>query len=58
MLFLAGAQLALGGHEAGGEKIDRFVVLATAAFAIWNAGVAGVFGIAAYHASKRGWLRV
>jgi len=58
ILFLAGIQLALGSREPGGEKIDRFVVLATAAFAIWNVGVAVVFGIAAYHASKRGWLRV
>jgi hypothetical protein len=33
-------------------------VLATAAFAIWNVGIAVLFGIAAYHASKRGWLRV
>ncbi len=58
ILFLAGVQLALGSREAGGEKIDRFVVLATAAFAIWNVGIAVLFGIAAYHASKRGWLRV
>lgn len=58
ILFLAGAQLALGSREAGGEKVDRFVVLATAAFAIWNVGIAVLFGIAAYHASKRGWLRV
>ena len=58
ILFLAGIQLAMGSREPGGEKIDRFVVLATAAFAIWNVGVAVVFGIAAYHASKLGWLRV
>jgi MFS superfamily sulfate permease-like transporter len=58
ILFLAGVQLALGSREAGGEKIDRFVVLATAAFTIWHVGLAVVFGIAAYHASKRGWLRV
>jgi len=58
ILFLAGVQLALGSREAGGEKIDRFVVLATAAFAIWHVGIAVVFGIVAYHASKRGWLRM
>lgn len=58
ILFLAGIQLALGSREPGGEKIDRFVVLATAAFAIWNVGIAVLFGIAAFHASKRGWLRV
>jgi MFS superfamily sulfate permease-like transporter len=58
ILFLAGIQLALGSRETGGEKIDRFVVLATAAFTMWNVGIAVLFGIAAYHASKRGWLRV
>ena len=58
ILFLAGIQLALGSREVGGEKIDRFVVLATAAFTIWNVGLAVLFGIAAYRASKRGWLRV
>jgi len=58
ILFLAGVQLALGSREAGGEKVDRFVVLATAAFTIWHVGLAVLFGIAAYHASKRGWLRV
>ena len=39
-------------------KVDRFVVLTTAAFAIWNVGVAVVFGVLAFNASKRGWLRV
>ena len=58
ILFLAGIQLALGSRDPGGEKIDRFVVLATAAFAIWNVGIAVLFGIAAYHASKRGWLKI
>ena len=45
ILFLAGVQLALGSREPGGEKIDRFVVLATAAFAIWNVGIAVLVGI-------------
>ncbi|MBI5909555.1 MAG: sulfate transporter [Betaproteobacteria bacterium] len=58
ILFLAGLQLALGSRDAGAEKADRFVVLATAAFAIWNIGVAVVFGILVDHASRRGWLRI
>jgi len=58
VVFLAGVQLALGGKEAGHDKVDRFVVLTTAAFAIWNVGLAVVFGMLAYHASKRGWLRL
>jgi MFS superfamily sulfate permease-like transporter len=58
ILFLAGLQLALGSRDSGAEKADRFVVLATAAFAIWNVGAAVLFGILAHHASQRGWLRI
>jgi MFS superfamily sulfate permease-like transporter len=57
ILFMAGLQLALGSRDTGAEKADRFVVLATAALAIWNVGVAVLFGILAHHASRRGWLR-
>ncbi len=57
ILFLAGVQLATSSRESG-ERVERFVVLTTAAFAIWNVGVAVVFGFAAYHASRRGWLRM
>ena len=58
ILFIAGLQLALGSRDSGVEKADRFVVLATAAIAIWNVGVAMLFGILAHHASQRGWLRI
>lgn len=58
ILFMAGLQLALGSRDSGAEKADRFVVLATAAFAIWNAGAAVLFGILAHQASQRGWLRI
>ncbi|MHB8667130.1 MAG: putative sulfate/molybdate transporter [Burkholderiales bacterium] len=58
ILFMAGLQLALGSRDSGVEKADRFVVLATAAFAIWNVGAAVLFGILAHHASQRGWLRI
>ncbi len=59
ILFLAGAQLALGGKDAGQQdKADRVVVLTTAAFAIWNVGIAVLFGIFVYHASKRGWVKL
>jgi MFS superfamily sulfate permease-like transporter len=56
ILFLAGAELALSSREPGSEKVDRFIVLATAAIAVFNVGLAVVFGIIGYHASKRGWL--
>jgi len=58
ILFLAGVQLALASKDVGGEKIERFVVLATAAFAVWNVGIAVVFGILAFHAAKRGWMKL
>jgi len=57
ILFLAGAELALSSREAGEERVGRFVLLTTAAFTVIHVGVAVVFGIRAYHASKRGWLR-
>ncbi len=58
ILFLAGLQLALGSRDSGTDKADRFVVLATAAFAIWNVGAAVLFGILAHQAAQRGWLRI
>jgi MFS superfamily sulfate permease-like transporter len=58
ILFLAGVQLAVNSKDVGSEKAERFVVLTTAAFAVWNVGVAVVFGIFAYHAAKRGWMNV
>jgi MFS superfamily sulfate permease-like transporter len=58
ILFLAGVQLAVNSKDVGGEKAERFVVLTTAAFAVWNVGIAVVFGIFAYHATKRGWMKV
>ncbi len=56
ILFLAGMQLALNGRALGLDKVERHIVLVTAAFAIWNVGIAVLVGIAAYHAAKRGWL--
>lgn len=58
ILFLAGLQLALGSRDSGAEKADRFVLLATAAMAVVNVGLAVLFGIVAHHAARRGWLRV
>jgi predicted permease len=58
ILFLTGAQLALGSCAISKDKAERFVTLVTAALAIWNVGIAFVVGIAAYALAKRGWLRV
>ncbi len=58
ILFLTGAQLALGSCEFGRNKNDRFVSLITAACAVWNIGLAFVLGMATYHLLKRGWVRL
>ena len=58
MLFLAGIQLALGSCDFSRDKGERFVTLGTAALAIWNVGIAFVFGIAVLWIVRRGWLRL
>jgi MFS superfamily sulfate permease-like transporter len=58
ILFLAGAELALSSREQGEERVGRFVLLTTAALTVIHVGVAVLYGIAAYHASKRGWIRL
>ena len=58
ILFLTGAQLALGSCEFSKDKGERFVTLVTAAFAMWNVGVAFLVGIAGSYIAKRGWLRL
>lgn len=58
VLFLTGAQLALGSCEFSKDKGERFVTLMTAAFAMWNVGAAFLVGIAGFYIAKRGWLRL
>lgn len=57
ILFLAGLQLALGSRDHDSDKVDRAVLLATAALATWNVGVAVLFGIISHHGLRRGWMR-
>jgi MFS superfamily sulfate permease-like transporter len=58
ILFLTGAQLALGGYDLSQDKGERFVTVITGALAVWNVGIAFVIGIAAYWLLKRGLLRL
>ncbi len=58
ILFMTGAQLALGSCDFGKSKNDRFVSLITAACAIWNIGLAFVFGMVVFHLMKRGWIKL
>ena len=57
ILFVAGAELALSSKEHSGEHVERFVLLTTAAIAVVHVGVAVAYGILAFHASRRGWMR-
>jgi MFS superfamily sulfate permease-like transporter len=57
ILFLAGVQLALGSRDNSTEKADRFIVLATAGIAVWNVGIAVLFGIVSHQFSKRDWFK-
>jgi Molybdate transporter of MFS superfamily len=58
ILFLTGAQLALGACDVPKDKGERFVLIVTAALAVWNVGIAFVVGMAAYWLNKKGFLRV
>lgn len=58
ILFLTGAQLALGSCDFSRNKGERFITLVTAAFALWNVGLAFIVGIALAMIEKRGWLRL
>lgn len=58
ILFLTGAQLALGSCDFSKNKGERFITLATAAFAMWNVGLAFVVGISLAYIAKRGLLRL
>ncbi|MCL4799263.1 MAG: sulfate transporter [Burkholderiales bacterium] len=46
ILFVTGSQLALGVCDGWGKKDERFVLLVTAALAVWNVGVAFLAGMA------------
>ena len=58
ILFLTGAQLALGACDISEDKGERFVTVVTGALAVWNVGIAFVVGMAAYALNKRGLLRL
>ncbi len=58
ILFLTGAQLALGSSALPAERGSRVVVLLTAALCMWNVGAGFIAGIALHHAQQRGWLKM
>lgn len=58
ILFLAGAQLALGSCDLSKDKGERFVTLVAAALGLWNVGLAFVVGVAVYALQKRELVRL
>jgi hypothetical protein len=58
ILFLTGAQLSLGSCDFSKNKVERLITLATAAFAMWNVGLAFVVGAALAYLAKRNLLRL
>jgi hypothetical protein len=58
ILFLTGAQLALGSCDFSSNKTERFITLVTAAFCIWNVGIGFLAGMAGAYLNKRGLLNL
>lgn len=58
VLFITGAQLAIGCGGLGESRGERFVTLATAGFAIWHVGIAFLLGVGSSWLLRRGWLRI
>jgi hypothetical protein len=58
ILFLTGAQLALGSCDFSKNKGERFITLTTTAFAMWNVGLAFIVGVSLAYLERRGRLRL
>jgi MFS superfamily sulfate permease-like transporter len=58
ILFLTGSQLALGSCDFSKNKAERFITIATAAFSMWNVGLAFVVGMVLAYINRRGRLRL
>jgi len=58
VLFLTGAQLALGSCDFSKHKDERFATLVTAGCSVWNVGIGFVLGWALLALLKKGWVRL
>jgi MFS superfamily sulfate permease-like transporter len=58
VLFLAGAQLALGACDFSQDKNERFATLVTAGCAAWNVGLGFALGWALLALLRKGWVRL
>ena len=58
ILFLTGAQLALGYCDFSTNKGERFITLVTAALCIWNVGLGFLVGLGGAYLNRRGLLKL
>jgi MFS superfamily sulfate permease-like transporter len=58
VLFLTGAQLALGSCDFSKNKHERFATLVTAGCSVWNVGLGFVLGWILLAALRRGYVRL
>jgi MFS superfamily sulfate permease-like transporter len=58
VLFLTGAQLALGSCDFGKKKDERFATLVTAGCSVWNVGLGFVLGWLVLAALRRGYVKL
>lgn len=58
ILFLTGAQLALGSCDFSRNKGERFLTLVTAAFCIWNVGIGFLVGLTGHFLNRKGLLKL
>jgi predicted benzoate:H+ symporter BenE len=58
VLFLTGAQLALGSCDFSKHKNERFATLVTAGCSVWNVGLGFALGWMVLVALRRGWARL
>lgn len=58
ILLLGGLELAAGAQGGDGNAPDRYVMVFTAAVAMWNMGAGYVAGLVLAASVRRGWLRL
>jgi MFS superfamily sulfate permease-like transporter len=58
ILFLTGAQLALGAGEFSDDQGERFTTIVTAGLSMWNVGIAFLIGLILFHSIKRKWIQL
>ncbi|MGD9954425.1 MAG: putative sulfate/molybdate transporter [Burkholderiales bacterium] len=58
VLFLTGAQLALGSCDFSKHKNERFATLVTAGCAVWNVGLGFALGWIVLALLRRGWVKL